>query len=73
MSYRTLKISYKLKKTYTFTEDITLGGFIVGSKNSLQRAKQLLDNYFTNRNAVPEFYSNRDPLNEEIQKSVEAV
>uniref|UniRef100_A0A1B6IBB7 CRAL-TRIO domain-containing protein n=1 Tax=Homalodisca liturata TaxID=320908 RepID=A0A1B6IBB7_9HEMI len=42
-------------------DDRMLTTFIVGCKNSLERSKQILDAYLSNRTSCPEFYSSRDP------------
>uniref|UniRef100_A0A1B6KNR0 CRAL-TRIO domain-containing protein n=1 Tax=Graphocephala atropunctata TaxID=36148 RepID=A0A1B6KNR0_9HEMI len=44
-------------------DDKVLASFIVGCKNSLERSKQILDAYLTNRTSCPEFYGSRDPCN----------
>ncbi|CAK1603325.1 unnamed protein product [Parnassius mnemosyne] len=47
--------------------DQWLVAFLRGSKFSLERCKEKLDMYYTLRTIVPEFLSNRDPLNPRIQ------
>ncbi|XP_044738954.1 retinol-binding protein pinta-like [Chrysoperla carnea] len=41
--------------------------FLRGCKNDLERAKKKLDNFFTARTTVTEFFADRDPLSNEIQ------
>ncbi|XP_068620794.1 uncharacterized protein [Battus philenor] len=47
--------------------DQWLVAFLRGSKFSLERCKEKLDMYYTMRTVVPEFFSNRDPLDSRIQ------
>uniref|UniRef100_A0A1B6DUJ0 CRAL-TRIO domain-containing protein n=1 Tax=Clastoptera arizonana TaxID=38151 RepID=A0A1B6DUJ0_9HEMI len=54
-------------------DDTMLGSFLTGSKNSLQRAKQCIDKYLTNRLTVPEIYGNRDLADEEILQSCKVI
>lgn len=42
------------------TDDGRLRTFLRGCKFSLEKVKQKLDMYYTMRNAIPEFFSNRD-------------
>lgn len=42
--------------------------FLRGSKFSLERSKEKLDMYYTLRTLVPEFFSNRDPLDPRVQE-----
>lgn len=54
-----------MKQCCSFVEDAaneTLEWFILGSKMSLEKAKQKLDMYYTIRRLVPELFANRDPL-----------
>ncbi|KPJ11745.1 Alpha-tocopherol transfer protein-like [Papilio machaon] len=48
--------------------DQWLVAFLRGSKFSLERCKEKLDMYYTLRSVVPEFFSNRDPLDPKLQK-----
>ncbi|XP_049831055.1 alpha-tocopherol transfer protein-like [Schistocerca gregaria] len=47
--------------------------FLIGCKYSVERAKTVLDMYYTVRGAVPEFFSDRDPLGADVLRSVSAV
>ncbi|XP_049866600.1 uncharacterized protein LOC126367214 [Pectinophora gossypiella] len=47
--------------------DQWLVAFLRGSKFSLERSKEKFDMYYTLKALVPEFFSNRDPLDERIQ------
>ncbi|XP_013200522.1 alpha-tocopherol transfer protein-like [Amyelois transitella] len=47
--------------------DQWLLAFLRGSKFSLERSKEKLDMYFTLKGLVPEFFGNRDPLEDRIQ------
>ncbi|KAM8703544.1 hypothetical protein ACLKA7_008206 [Drosophila subpalustris] len=47
-------------------DDMRLTTFLRGCKFSLEKVKKKLDMYYTMRNAVPEFFSNRDINREEL-------
>lgn len=49
-------------------DDTLLASFLVGSKNSLERSKHILDTYLTNRTTCPDFYQSRDPCDEDFRK-----
>lgn len=49
-----------LRPCLPFTDDQRLRTFLRGCKFSLEKVKKKLDMYYTMRNAVPEFFSNRD-------------
>ncbi|KAK6620637.1 hypothetical protein RUM43_010932 [Polyplax serrata] len=48
-------------------DDARLMTFLRGCKFSLEKTKRKLDMYFTMRSAIPEFFSNRNPLDPTIQ------
>ncbi|KAG8237523.1 hypothetical protein J437_LFUL017573 [Ladona fulva] len=48
-------------------EDRLLLAFIRGCKHDMERAKSKIDMYFTVREIMPEFFSQRNPLSPEIQ------
>ncbi|CAG9784537.1 unnamed protein product [Diatraea saccharalis] len=48
--------------------DQWLIAFLRGSKFSLERSKEKIDMYYTLRSLVPEFFSNRDPLDPKVQE-----
>lgn len=50
------------------TDDQFLVGFLRGCKYSLEKTKEKLDNYFTVKTAIPEFFENRDPTNQRLQE-----
>lgn len=50
-----------------------IAAFLIGSRNSIEIAKQKLDNYYTARTTVSDLYSNRDPLDKTMKKSAEAM
>lgn len=56
-----------------WTEYNILASFIMGSKNSIERSKQLLDSYLTNRTSCPDFFANRDPCDPAIVKHSKLV
>lgn len=47
-------------------DDGRLRTFLRGCKFSLEKVKKKLDMYYTMRNAIPEFFSNRDINREEL-------
>uniref|UniRef100_A0A182QUH0 CRAL-TRIO domain-containing protein n=1 Tax=Anopheles farauti TaxID=69004 RepID=A0A182QUH0_9DIPT len=49
------------------TDDQFLVNFLRGCKYSLEKTKEKLDNYYTVKTAIPEFFDNRDPDNETLQ------
>lgn len=49
------------------TDDQWILNFLRGCKFSLDRTKEKLDNFYTVRSALPEFFAKRDPLSSEIQ------
>lgn len=51
----------------TRTDDQFLVNFLRGCKYSLEKTKEKLDNYYTVKTAIPEFFDNRDPDNESLQ------
>ncbi|CAH0404713.1 unnamed protein product [Chilo suppressalis] len=48
--------------------DQWLVAFLRGSKFSMERSKEKIDMYYTLKSLVPEFFSNRDPLDSKIQE-----
>jgi len=50
------------------TDDQTLIGFLRGCKYSLQQTKDKIENYYSVRSMIPEFFENRDPFLPEIQE-----
>lgn len=53
--------------------DHWLENYIIANKNSLERAKESLDMYFSVRVLVPEVFTQRDPLHAEIRKSAQVM
>ncbi|EAT39957.1 AAEL008278-PA [Aedes aegypti] len=51
------------------TDDQFLVNFLRGCKYSLEKTKEKLDNYYTVKSAIPEFFDNRDPANAKIQEN----
>ena len=49
-----------------------LVAFLRGCKFSLERTKAKMDMYYTLKSALPEFFTNRDPMLPEIQKILKA-
>ncbi|KAK3927294.1 Alpha-tocopherol transfer protein-like [Frankliniella fusca] len=50
------------------TEDQWILTFLRGCKFSLERTKEKIDSYYTFRTLLPEFFTNRDPLQPELQE-----
>uniref|UniRef100_U5EUS0 Putative transporter n=1 Tax=Corethrella appendiculata TaxID=1370023 RepID=U5EUS0_9DIPT len=49
-------------------DDQFLLAFLRGCKFSIERAKEKLDNFYTVRSCIPEFFHNRNPNNLELQE-----
>lgn len=45
--------------------------FLILCKNSLERTKEALDQYYTIKTMVPEYFANRDPTRPELLRSME--
>ncbi|XP_055372603.1 retinol-binding protein pinta-like [Condylostylus longicornis] len=52
-------------------DDQFLIAFLRGCKNSIERAKEKLDAYYTYRTTAPEFYAIRDPFDKKILEILE--
>ncbi|KAK5642846.1 hypothetical protein RI129_009013 [Pyrocoelia pectoralis] len=50
----------------------TMIAFFRGCKWNLQAVKQKLDYFYSNKNRIPDFYKDRNPLSPEIQKVLKA-
>ena len=69
MFFRSVEINFhKL-----LTDDGRLRTFLRGCKFSPEKVKQKLDMYYTMRNAVPEFFTNRDMNRPELAKIMDIV
>lgn len=55
------------------TDDQRLKTFLRGCKFSLEKVKKKLDMYYTMRNAVPEFFANRDVSKPELKGLFDVV
>ncbi|KAL1454012.1 hypothetical protein WDU94_010307 [Cyamophila willieti] len=53
--------------------DITLQTILVQKKNSMEEAKRQIERYFGERNSIPEFFDNQDPLCDALQTSFDIV
>ena len=53
-----------------FSDDIFIKTYLVATKRSLERCKEKIDSYFTVRSQAAEFFTERDPLQASIQKSL---
>ncbi|XP_034231247.1 alpha-tocopherol transfer protein-like [Thrips palmi] len=54
-------------------DDRVLPRFVCGTKYNLHRAQKKIDNYFTARAKVPEFFAQRDPTSPDIQQAWRAM
>ncbi|XP_063224844.1 alpha-tocopherol transfer protein-like [Bacillus rossius redtenbacheri] len=54
-------------------DDVWLERFLYGCKYRLAKCKAVLDMYYTVRGAVPELYSNRDPLDSDVVQMSKTV
>ncbi|XP_014219813.1 alpha-tocopherol transfer protein-like [Copidosoma floridanum] len=54
-------------------DDKRLEHFLFSCKNSLERCKMRLEIYFSARTALPEFFSDRDPMGRDIQDCCDNV
>lgn len=54
-------------------DDARLRTFLRGCKFSLEKVKKKLDMYYTMRNAVPEFFANRDINRPELKRVLDYV
>lgn len=54
------------------TDDQFLVAFLRGCKYSLERTKEKIDMYYTIRGAIPEFFSNRDPMDKVNSKVIDS-
>lgn len=57
----------------TIIDDARLRTFLRGCKFSLEKVKKKLDMYYTMRNAVPEFFANRDVDRPELAEIFKVV
>lgn len=48
--------------------DTLLTSFIIGCKNDVEQAKRKLENYYTIRARIPDFFGERDPATEGLQE-----
>lgn len=55
------------------SDDARLRTFLRGCKFSLEKVKKKLDMYYTMRNAVPEFFANRDVDRPELAEIFKVV
>lgn len=55
------------------TSDTMIAAFLIGCNNSMEKTKQHLENYYTVRSQMPEYYGDRDPLDNRIQLCSEAL
>lgn len=56
-----------------FEDDQRIMSFLRGCKFSLEKTKRKLDMYFTMRNAIPEFFSDRDVTKPELREILDLV
>lgn len=51
-----------------FLDDQFLINMLRGCKFSLEKTKEKLDQYWTMKSAIPDFFADRDPKNNSIEK-----
>lgn len=54
-------------------DDDRLRTFLRGCKFSIEKVKKKLDMYYTMRNAIPEFFSNRDINDPKLAKILDVM
>ena len=54
-------------------DDARMTTFLRGCKWSIERVKQKLDMYYTMRNAIPEFFADRDMTRPELQQIMDLM
>lgn len=65
-------VSFNLKKRYYILADQRrIRMFLILCKNSLERTKEALDQYYTIKTLVPEYFANRDPTAPELLRSMD--
>lgn len=62
-----LKLSYWIM---LFAGKETLANILIGSKNSLQKAKNYIDYYYTRRSLRQDLFAYRDPCCDQIKKAL---
>lgn len=58
---------------FFFTDKEFLTNFLIGCKNSLEKAKVSLNKYYIFKTKSPEIYMNRDPCSEEFKKCMKTM
>lgn len=67
-----MSLNFNLKKLYYILADQRrIRMFLILCKNSLERTKEALDQYYTIKTMVPEYFANRDPTAPEVLRSME--
>lgn len=64
---------YVCKPTINVSDDLLLERFLQHSKNSMERTKEKLDAFYSVRNIVPEYFTERDPLSPELVEASKVV
>lgn len=59
------------KHYYILADQRRIRMFLILCKNSLERTKEALDQYYTIKTLVPEYFANRDPTAPEILRSMD--
>ncbi|XP_067006985.2 alpha-tocopherol transfer protein-like [Anabrus simplex] len=55
------------------TDERRLRNMLFYCKNSVEKVKRVTDLYYTVRGQVPEFFANRDPLTQDVEKIIHTV
>lgn len=67
------QILYSIFFVCLIPDDLVFERFLFGCKNSLEAAKLKLDQYYTARATMPEYFAERDPYNEELKEALKTV
>lgn len=68
-----MSLNYRLNIAILFVDDGRLKTFLRGCKFSPEKVKKKLDMYYTMRNAVPEFFNDRDINRPELAQILDIV
>lgn len=68
-----MKTQWILLLTASLTDDDRLRTFLRGCKFSIEKVKKKLDMYYTMRNAIPEFFMDRDVNRPELAAILDKV
>lgn len=58
---------------YIISDDRAVARMLAVNKFSIEKLKQKLENFFTSRNIMPEFFAHRDPWSPDISKALDSM